>query len=49
MEIALPAHVVVYALGCLAVIVVIGGITWLYTFIETRVARKRERNAARDK
>lgn len=49
MEIAIPTHVIVYALGCLAVIVVIGAIAGVYTFIENRIARKRERDAARQK
>ncbi len=46
MEIAVPTHVVVYALGCLAVIIVIGAIAGVYTFIEDRIARKREQDAA---
>ncbi len=49
MEIAIPTHVVVYALGCLAVIVVTGAIAWAYTFVENRLARNRERGAIRDK
>ncbi|BCX03326.1 MAG: hypothetical protein KatS3mg053_1264 [Candidatus Roseilinea sp.] len=49
MEIAIPTHVIVYALGCLAVIVVIGAIAGAYTFVENRITRKREQDAARRK
>lgn len=49
MEIRIPSHVVVYALGCLAVIVIVGGLTWVYLAIEQRITRKRERDATKRK
>lgn len=49
MNVNIPAQIVVYALGCLAVIVVIGAIAWTYSTIERRITRKREQDVAKEK
>ena len=48
MSISLPTNWVVYGLGCLAVIIVVGGIGWAAMAIDRFITRREEKKALRD-
>jgi hypothetical protein len=48
MSISIPANWFVYGLGCLAVIIVVGGIGWAAMAIDRFITRREEKKALRD-
>jgi hypothetical protein len=48
MEIRIPSQIVIYTLGCLAVILVVGAISWAVVSVERYITRKRLEQATKD-
>ena len=47
MSFSIPTNIVVYSLGCVAVVIVVGAISWTFITIERAIMRKREEKATR--
>lgn len=48
MEFSLPTNWIVYGLGCLAVIIVVGGLAWGAMAVDRYINRKEQEKAMRD-
>jgi hypothetical protein len=48
MSLSVPTNWVVYALGCLAVIVVVGGLGWAAMAVDRYITRREETKASRE-
>jgi hypothetical protein len=48
MSLSVPTNWVVYGLGCLAVIVVVGGLGWAAMAVDRYITRREERKASHE-